>query len=224
MRAERMAYQQASAAVAAAAATKEPSSPPPPPPKRRRRLDSTSSTGKEKAPSESHTLSGPQPYIPLAFLPCQSALISATLCTLRFDILMSLNEAKVDRLCVADRIHRLVWSLDACVRNRRVDPRHASGLAYHLTVQRQRAKRTSEEATQSAEDQAADDDEDEDDARTDPRHSSQSASGRGRGKSGKVNSFIVKSSSSAQKRDDADPVSEVGAPASRETEEDLLEK
>nr|CAH8862712.1 unnamed protein product [Trichobilharzia regenti] len=78
------------------------------------------------------------PYIPLAFMPNQPSFASATLCTLRFDLLMSLNEAKIDRLCVPDRIHRFVWCLDACVRNRRIDQRHASELAYHLQLQRRR--------------------------------------------------------------------------------------
>ncbi|CAH8861151.1 unnamed protein product [Trichobilharzia szidati] len=78
------------------------------------------------------------PYIPLAFMPNQPSVASATLCTLRFDLLMSLNEAKIDRLCVPDRIHRFVWCLDACVRNRRIDQRHASELAYHLQLQRRR--------------------------------------------------------------------------------------
>ncbi|VDP91579.1 unnamed protein product, partial [Echinostoma caproni] len=158
MRAEQTAHQQASTALASVTA-KEPNTPPPPP-KRRRRLDSTSSnnSNRDKVTNES-----------------SPALISATLCTLRFDILMSLNEAKVDRLCVPDRIHRLVWGLDACVRNRRIDPRHASGLAYHLTIQRQRAKRASEDAAQSLEDQT-EEEEEEEDGRADVRRSSQLAS------------------------------------------------
>ncbi|KAK4474937.1 hypothetical protein MN116_000751 [Schistosoma mekongi] len=92
------------------------------------------------------------PYIPLAFMPNQPSVASATLCTLRFDLLMSLNEAKIDRLCVPDRIHRFVWCLDACVRNRRIDQRHASELAYHLQLQRRRwAKEAAEEEQESYE-------------------------------------------------------------------------
>ncbi|CAH8618564.1 unnamed protein product [Heterobilharzia americana] len=93
------------------------------------------------------------PYIPLAFMPNQPSVASATLCTLRFDLLMSLNEAKIDRLCVPDRIHRFVWCLDACVRNRRIDQRHASELAYHLQLQRRRwAKETVDEEKELQED------------------------------------------------------------------------
>ncbi|KAF5404424.1 hypothetical protein PHET_02179 [Paragonimus heterotremus] len=111
------------------------------PPKRRRRLNSSESSTEERSRSmESHSPAATT-FIPLAFLPNQSALASVVLSTIRFDLLMSLNEAKIDRLCVPDRIHRFVWCLDACVRNRRIDQRHASGLAYHLTVQRQRAKK-----------------------------------------------------------------------------------
>ncbi|TPP62508.1 Negative elongation factor B [Fasciola gigantica] len=228
MLAERTAHQQASAAVAAAVTLKEPSSPPPPPSKRRRRLDSTGSTssGRDRTTSESQSIPGPQAFIPLAFLPCQPALISATLCTLRFDILMSLNEAKVDRLCVPDRIHRLVWGLDACVRNRRIDPRHASGLAYHLTIQRQRAKRASDDASLNIEDQAADDDDDDDDiGRTDPRRSAQSAPGSARGKLGKTGaSSSAKWSLSLHKKGETDTVAEDATSTKKETERELLEK
>ncbi|TNN12335.1 Negative elongation factor B isoform 2 [Schistosoma japonicum] len=85
-------------------------------------------------------------------MPNQPSVASATLCTLRFDLLMSLNEAKIDRLCVPDRIHRFVWCLDACVRNRRIDQRHASELAYHLQLQRRRwAKETADEEQESYE-------------------------------------------------------------------------
>ncbi|KAA3677672.1 uncharacterized protein DEA37_0006489 [Paragonimus westermani] len=126
------------------------------PPKRRRRLNSSESSTEERSRSlESHSPSATT-FIPLAFLPNQSALASVVLSTIRFDLLMSLNEAKIDRLCVPDRIHRFVWCLDACVRNRRIDQRHASGLAYHLTVQRQRAKKmdahTEDQARDSADD------------------------------------------------------------------------
>ncbi|CAL8075888.1 unnamed protein product [Calicophoron daubneyi] len=125
------------AAVASAVDMTPPSREPSIPTKRRRRLDSSSSSGgREKS---SHSISNSQSFTaPLIFLPNASAVASVNLCTLRFDLLMSLNEAKVDRLCVPDRIHRFVWCLDACVRNRRIDQRHASGLAYHLTIQRQR--------------------------------------------------------------------------------------
>ncbi|CAH8624819.1 unnamed protein product [Schistosoma guineensis] len=115
----------------------------PPPAKRsRQRLSS-----KEKSSDITQRLANqPIPYIPLAFMPNQPSVASATLCTLRFDLLMSLNEAKIDRLCVPDRIHRFVWCLDACVRNRRIDQRHASELAYHLQLQRRRwAKETADE-------------------------------------------------------------------------------
>ncbi|KAG5443967.1 Negative elongation factor B [Clonorchis sinensis] len=111
-----------------------------PPTKRRRRLDSNESSAEKVRQTETPT-SGVVPFTPPAFLPNQPAVVSTVLSTIRFDLLMSLNEAKIDRLCVPDRIHQFVWCLDACVRNRRIDQRHASGLAYHLTVQRQRAKK-----------------------------------------------------------------------------------
>ncbi|CAH8660153.1 unnamed protein product [Schistosoma rodhaini] len=121
----------------------------PPPAKRsRQRFSSKEKSSDIIQPSASQ----PIPYIPLAFMPNQPSVASATLCTLRFDLLMSLNEAKIDRLCVPDRIHRFVWCLDACVRNRRIDQRHASELAYHLQLQRRRwAKETADECHESYE-------------------------------------------------------------------------
>ncbi|OON20371.1 hypothetical protein X801_03751 [Opisthorchis viverrini] len=120
-----------------------------PPPKRRRRLDSTESPAERARQTETPT-SGIVPFTPPAFLPNQPAVVSTLLSTIRFDLLMSLNEAKIDRLCVPDRIHQFVWCLDACVRNRRIDQRHASGLAYHLTVQRQRAKKMDAAASEQS--------------------------------------------------------------------------
>ncbi|KAL3319104.1 Cofactor of BRCA1 [Cichlidogyrus casuarinus] len=57
-------------------------------------------------------------------------------CILRFDLLMSLLEAKMDQLTTKDPIHRIVWCLDACVRSRKIDQRHANELANHLYRQR----------------------------------------------------------------------------------------
>lgn len=109
-------------------------------PTKRRKQNSISKTKNIENVTTTNTTSVSQSafHIPFAFMPNQSAVASSTLCTLRFDLLMSLNEAKVDKLCVPDRIHRFVWCLDACVRNRRIDSRHASELAYHLQLQRRR--------------------------------------------------------------------------------------
>lgn len=112
-----------------------------PPTKRRRRLNSSECSDDKLCISENQpAVRGT--FVPSAFLPNQATVIATVLSTMRFDLLMSLNEAKIDRLCVPDRIHRFVWCLDACVRKRRIDERHISGLAYHLTIQRRRAKRT----------------------------------------------------------------------------------
>ncbi|KAH8862798.1 Negative elongation factor B [Schistosoma japonicum] len=117
-----------------------------------KRSKQRSSSNKEKLTDIPTLHNQSIPYIPLAFMPNQPSVASATLCTLRFDLLMSLNEAKIDRLCVPDRIHRFVWCLDACVRNRRIDQRHASELAYHLQLQRRRwAKETADEEQESYE-------------------------------------------------------------------------
>ncbi|KAL5104971.1 Negative elongation factor B [Taenia crassiceps] len=71
-------------------------------------------------------------FIPPALLPAPQSLAAALLCTLRFDLLMCFNEAKLDRICVADPIHHFVWCMDACIKSKRIDRRHASELAVHL--------------------------------------------------------------------------------------------
>ncbi|VEL41905.1 unnamed protein product [Protopolystoma xenopodis] len=85
-----------------------------------------------------------QPFTSPALLPNQQAIASSALSTLRFDLLMSLNEAKNVQLCVPDAIHRFVWCMDACIRTRRIDRRHASEMAYHLELQRSRWRRKKE--------------------------------------------------------------------------------
>ncbi|CAI2733519.1 unnamed protein product [Schistosoma spindalis] len=149
---ERAAYslmeQQIKSTIANNNSSEEIDEQPPPAKRSRQRLSSKEKSSDVTQPSANQ----PIPYIPLAFMPNQPSVASATLCTLRFDLLMSLNEAKIDRLCVPDRIHRFVWCLDACVRNRRIDQRHASELAYHLQLQRRRwAKETADECHESYE-------------------------------------------------------------------------
>ncbi|KAF8568608.1 hypothetical protein P879_01962 [Paragonimus westermani] len=187
------------------------------PPKRRRRLNSSESSTEERSRSlESHSPSATS-FIPLAFLPNQSALASVVLSTIRFDLLMSLNEAKIDRLCVPDRIHRFVWCLDACVRNRRIDQRHASGLAYHLTVQRQRAKKMDAHTEDQARDSA-------DDGGTRQDSSSKRGIGTGRLKAGK--STPCSSTKALTKKTDVeqDQSDEETNESEKDTESNLFER
>ncbi|KAH9282001.1 Negative elongation factor B [Echinococcus granulosus] len=71
-------------------------------------------------------------FISPALLPAPQSLAAALLCTLRFDLLMSFIEAKLDRICVTDPIHHFVWCMDACIKSKRIDRRHANELAAHL--------------------------------------------------------------------------------------------
>ncbi|KAF7260059.1 hypothetical protein EG68_06631 [Paragonimus skrjabini miyazakii] len=187
------------------------------PPKRRRRLNSSESSTEERSRSlESHSPAATT-FIPLAFLPNQSALASVVLSTIRFDLLMSLNEAKIDRLCVPDRIHRFVWCLDACVRNRRIDQRHASGLAYHLTVQRQRAKKMDAHAEDQARDSV-------DDGGTRQDSSSKRGVSTGRSKAGKSTS--CSSTKVLTKKTDVEPdqSGEETNESEKDTESNLFER
>lgn len=77
-------------------------------------------------------------FISPALLPNQNALLAVMLSTIRFDLLMSFNEAKLDHMCVSDPIHHFVWCMDACIRTKKIDRRHASELAYHLNRHRKR--------------------------------------------------------------------------------------
>lgn len=75
-------------------------------------------------------------FISPALLPAPQSLAAALLCTLRFDLLMCFNEAKLDRICVTDPIHHFVWCMDACIKSKRIDRRHATELAVHLNRHR----------------------------------------------------------------------------------------
>ncbi|VUZ42655.1 unnamed protein product [Hymenolepis diminuta] len=67
-------------------------------------------------------------FIPPALLPSSQALASSVLCALRFDLLMGLNDAKSESIFQSDKIHRFVWGMDACIKNKEIDRRHAKDL------------------------------------------------------------------------------------------------
>eukprot|EP00108_Taenia_solium_P000827 TsM_000731800 transcript=TsM_000731800 gene=TsM_000731800 len=92
--------------------------------------DSRANKGGSQKKEESVTLH--HIFISPALLPAPQSLAAALLCTLRFDLLMCFNEAKLDRICVTDPIHHFVWCMDACIKSKRIDRRHASELAVHL--------------------------------------------------------------------------------------------
>lgn len=83
-------------------------------------------SGKRK--EESPAQPAHQVFIPPALLPTMQSLAASVLCTLRFDLLMGLNEAKSEALFQSDKIHRFVWGMDACIRNKEIDRRHAKDL------------------------------------------------------------------------------------------------
>ncbi|VDM19888.1 unnamed protein product [Hydatigera taeniaeformis] len=96
--------------------------------------DSKSSKGGGQKKDEGFT--SQHLFISPALLPAPQSLAAAFLCTFRFDLLMSFNEAKLDRICVTDPIHHFVWCMDACIKSKRIDRRHASELAVHLNRHR----------------------------------------------------------------------------------------
>lgn len=50
------------------------------------------------------------------------------MCTLRAEILLSLNDRKLTALCNQDDTHHFAWVLDACVRDRWIDAKRAKEL------------------------------------------------------------------------------------------------
>nr|CDS33580.1 negative elongation factor B [Hymenolepis microstoma] len=67
-------------------------------------------------------------FIPPALLPSVQSVSSSVLCALRFDLLMGLNDAKLESIFQSDKIHRFVWGMDACIKNKEIDRRHAKDL------------------------------------------------------------------------------------------------
>ncbi|VDL85386.1 unnamed protein product [Schistocephalus solidus] len=114
-----------------------------PPPSKRARESSTSSKKIKKEESSGpdlETKSPPlAPFISPALLPNPQSMAATALCTVRFDLLMSFNEARQDQMCIADPIHHFVWCMDACIRNKKIDRRHACELAYHLNRHRRKS-------------------------------------------------------------------------------------
>ncbi|VDN13186.1 unnamed protein product [Dibothriocephalus latus] len=114
-----------------------------PPPPKRARESSTSSKKIKKEESSVPDLEikslPPVPFISPALLPNPQSMAATALCTVRFDLIMSFNEARQDQMCISDPIHHFVWCMDACIRNKKIDRRHVCELAYHLTRHRRRA-------------------------------------------------------------------------------------
>ncbi|KAM7536528.1 hypothetical protein Aperf_G00000088135 [Anoplocephala perfoliata] len=84
------------------------------------------SAGKRKEESTSQSVH--HVFIPPALLPTTNSLAASVLCSLRFDLLMGLNEVKSDTIFQSDKIHRFVWGMDACIKNKEIDRRHAKDL------------------------------------------------------------------------------------------------
>ena len=89
-------------------------------------------SGRGSDQKKEDTVSPHRVFISPALLPTSQALAAAFLCTLRFDLLMSFNEAKLEGICKKDPIHHFVWYMDACIKSKRIDRRHASQLVAHL--------------------------------------------------------------------------------------------
>lgn len=53
----------------------------------------------------------------------------AAVCSLRSQLLMALHDDEMTDLCASDRVHRLAWLADACVRDRCLDGRRAAEMA-----------------------------------------------------------------------------------------------
>lgn len=94
--------------------------------------------GKSTTPKKDDPSPPPPLFISPALLSSPQALYAALLCTVRFDLLMSFNEAKLDRICMADPVHHFVWCMDACIKSKKIDRRHAIELASHLKRHRKR--------------------------------------------------------------------------------------
>ncbi|BHF74619.1 hypothetical protein SprV_0501770500 [Sparganum proliferum] len=113
-----------------------------PPPKRSRESSSSSKKIKKEessVPDLEPKSSPPVPFISSALLPNPQSMAATALCTVRFDLLMSFNEARQDQLCIADPIHHFVWCMDACIRNKKIDRRHVCELVYHINRHRRRS-------------------------------------------------------------------------------------
>nr|VZH93465.1 unnamed protein product [Spirometra erinaceieuropaei] len=113
-----------------------------PPPKKSRESSSSSKKIKKEessVPDLEPKSSPPVPFISSALLPNPQSMAATALCTVRFDLLMSFNEARQDQLCIADPIHHFVWCMDACIRNKKIDRRHVCELVYHLNRHRRRS-------------------------------------------------------------------------------------
>ncbi|KAI8049893.1 cofactor of BRCA1-domain-containing protein [Syncephalis plumigaleata] len=52
-------------------------------------------------------------------------LLRTYACMLRFDLLMSMHDGDVREICDVDPCHKLVWSLDACIRTQQLDDRRS---------------------------------------------------------------------------------------------------
>ncbi|XP_074596798.1 negative elongation factor B [Brevipalpus obovatus] len=49
-------------------------------------------------------------------------------CTLRVDLLMSLHDAEISEITSMDPCHKFIWCLDACVREKNIDPKRSREL------------------------------------------------------------------------------------------------
>lgn len=55
-------------------------------------------------------------------------------CTLRSEVLMALHDSEVSAVCSQEPLHKFVWCLDACIRERCVDDKRAKELATFLDI------------------------------------------------------------------------------------------